>query len=133
MNLADALLKQSKALPADASAVTSDAIDLQVTPTGDFLANCEFLLEAPALATGELGDDDTMTYDLVASEAADLSNPVTLASALITQTGAGGAGAAAATARYRPPTDVKRYVGFKATNSAAGDASGKSATLSLRC
>ena len=46
-------------------------------------------------------------------------------------TGAGGAGCAAATYRMKPPTNVKRYVGLKATGSASGDATTASATLEV--
>lgn len=130
-NKGDAALSKSKALPDGAANVTTDAIDLGHENTGHFIAATELEVEAPALATAELPDTETMTYDVIASANSDLSSPETIATALITQTGADSAGAAAATKRLRLPTDVKRYIGVKATNSGAGDASGKSVKASL--
>lgn len=131
MNVQDISLKVTKALPADASTVTSDAIDLGVSTNSDFVAQCELYISAPALATADLGDAATMKYNIIHSDNSDLSSPTTLVAAAITQTGAGGAGAAAATYRYRFPSTVKRYVGVSATNSAAGDASDKSFTAQI--
>jgi len=133
IGIIDAALEKTKALPGGASSATTDGIDLghgaQAThPAG--LAELE--LEAPALATGELGDTETMTYIIEHDDNADFSAAATLNVGTLVQTGAGGAGAAAASERFRLPTDVKRYVRAKATNSAAGDASGKSMTLRLR-
>lgn len=128
----DALLKSTLALPADDSAVTSAAIDLGHGSNGQNLVDAEFLVEAPALTTGQLGDAATMTYAVVTSASSNLSSPTVINSAIITQTGADGAGAAAATARFRLPTDCQRYVGLRATNSAAADASAASAVLSLK-
>lgn len=130
-NVRDANLKVTKALPNGAANVTSTGIPLDESARGDFVAECEALLTAPALTTGELADAATMKYDLITSDNADLSAGTTLVAAAITQTGAGGAGAAAATYRFTPPTNVKKYLGFKATNSGAGNASGKSGTLEL--
>ena len=78
-----------------------------------------------------VGDAATLIYDIVTSASSDLSGPTVVRSAIITQTGAGGAGAAAASKRFRLPTDCQRYVGVKVTKSASGDASSLSATLSL--
>lgn len=125
----DAKLKVTKALPNGAASVTSDGIDLESGSKGDFVAQVEFLLSAPALTTGELGDAATMTYILEHDSASDFSSVATLQDRLLVQTGAGGAGATAATKRFKLPTDVKRYVRIKATNSAAGNASGKSLTF----
>ena len=73
-----------------------------------------------------------MKYDIVWADSADLqTNPVTYITSAIVQTGAGGAGAAGQTFRFRLPSTAKRYVGFKATNSAAGNASGANATLEV--
>lgn len=129
--LKDALMKVTKALPNGAASVTSDAIDLGHSSRGDFLANAELLITAPALVVGDLANTETMKYDIIHSDNSDLSSPATLITAAITQTGAGGAGAAAATYSWRPPVDVKRYIGVKATNSGAGDASDKSMTLEM--
>lgn len=129
--LKDNLLKVTEALPNGAADVTSDAIDLGHGANGDFLAGAELLITAPALVVGDLANAATMKYDIIHSDNADLSSPSTLVTAAITQTGAGGVGAAAATYYWRPPVDVKRYIGVKATNSGAGDASDKSFTAEL--
>lgn len=129
--LRDAGLKVTKALPNGAASVTSDAIDTGKTSTsGHQPGEVEYLLSAPALVVGDLANGETMKYDVVTGDSSDLtSSPTTLVTAAITQTGAGGVGAAAATYRFRPPTNAKRYIGFKATNSGAGDASDKSGTF----
>lgn len=131
LNLKDNGLKVTKALPSGASSVTTDAIDLGHGTNGDHLAQCELLIEAPALVVGDLANDATMKYDVVESASSDLSSPTVIAKEVIVQTGAGGAGAASASQRYRFASTVKRYVGVKATNSASGDASDKSMTISL--
>jgi hypothetical protein len=129
-NLRDASLKVTKALPNGADNVTSDAIDTGVKPgLGTQTLDVEYLLSAPALAVADLADAATMTYDILVSANADMSSPTTLIAAAIKQTGAGGAGAAAATYRFRLPSSAARYLAFKATNSGAGDASDKSGTL----
>lgn len=130
--LVDAALVQSIALPNGAASVTSAAIDFMNSANGDLKADVELLISAPLLVVGDLANADTMTYDIVHSVNADLSSPATLLDNVITQTGAGGVGAAAATATVRLPHDVRRYVGVKATNSGAGDASDKSVTLTPR-
>jgi hypothetical protein len=128
----DGNLTVSKALPSGASAVTSNGIDLGEGATGTWVTPSEFLLEAPAVTTAMLADAATIKYDVITSASSDMSNPVTLQSTILTQTGAGGAGAAAGTKRFQVPTDTLRYVAVKATKSAAGDASTVSMTLSLR-
>lgn len=126
----DASMKATRALPNGAAAVTQTAgIDLQNSTRGDFVAPIEFLLSAPAMGATPMPDAKTMKYDIIHSDNADLSSPATLIAAAITQTGAGGVGCAAATYRWRPPTNVKRYVGVKATGSASGDATGSSFTF----
>jgi len=127
----DASLQETGALPDGAASTNSGSIDLGHNATGSFLAKCEFKVDAPALATADLPDTETMTYDVITSDSDDLSTPTVVIDNLITQTGAGGAGAAAAEARFRLPANVQRFVGIRATNSGAGDASDKSMTLSL--
>jgi len=127
----DSLLLGSKTLPNGAATATLAAfIDLGHGSRGDFLANCELLLTAPALNATQLPDAKTMIYSILESDSADGSGPTVLA-AILTQTGADGVGAAAATATYRPRVDSKRYVGFKAVGSASGDATGATATLEV--
>ena len=129
--LKDAQVKGTRALPAAASStVDGGAIDLGHGSFGDFVANAEFTLSAPAVNTTMAPDTRTFTYSVIHSDNSDLSSASVLASAVITQTGAGGAGAAAATATIRCPVDVKRYVGIRVVSGAStGDASSVSATL----
>jgi hypothetical protein len=127
----DALAKVTAALPNGAATVyTTTGIDTETTTTGAHLSGVEFLLTAPALVVGDLGNGDTMKYSILT----DTVNPIDGSSTVlfadcIVQTGAGGAGAAAATFRFRLPSDAGRILGVKAVNSAAGDASDKSLTL----
>lgn len=128
--LTDASLVETFALPNGAASTTSDAIQVGVTGE-DFVAMVELLITAPLLVVGDLANAATMTYTVQHSDDAAFTVPVDLYGICLTQTGAGGVGAAAATKRVRLPTDVKPYVRLKATNSGAGDASDKSASLSL--
>lgn len=131
MTLKDAALAVTRALPNGAASVTSTSIDTRNSTRGDLTAQTELELSAPALTTGQLANGATMTYAVIGSTAADLSNPVTIAGNALVQTGAGGAGAAAATRRVGLPSNCPRYIGFTATNSGAGNASAVSATAAL--
>jgi hypothetical protein len=131
LNVRDANLVLTRALPNGAATVTSTSIDLQQTARGDLTGNMEILVSAPALTVGELANAATVRYDIITSANADLSSPTIVYSGLLTQTGAGGVGAAAATARCRLPSSTQRYLGFTATNSGAGNQTGKNATLAL--
>lgn len=121
----------TRALPNGANTVNSTAIDLELGANADFVGNQELLISAPALATADLPDTKTMKYHVVHDDDSDISDGTVLASEVIVQTGAGGAGAAAATARFRLPSNVKRYVGLRAVNDGTGDASDKDATLEM--
>ena len=127
--LRDAELQVTKALPGSATTIYTDSIDLEQDTTGVFVADCELLIEAPALVVGDLANGETMTYNVEHSD--DDESFSDLANGVLVQTGADGAGAAAAEARLRLPSTVKRYVRVAATNSAAGDASDKSVTAGL--
>jgi hypothetical protein len=129
--LKDNQLKNTQALPAAASTtVDGAALDLGHGSFGDFVANAEFKLSAPAVNATMAPDTRTFTYSIIHSDNADLSSPSVLYSSVILQTGAGGAGAAAASATVRLPVDVKRYVGARVTSGAStGDASSVAATL----
>jgi hypothetical protein len=127
----DAQLIQTKALPNGAAAVNSDAFDLELTSRSHFTAECELTISAPLLAVGELANAATMKYDVECDSDAAFGSPRVLAKEVLVQTGAGGVGAAAATARFRLPSDVERYLRVKATNSGAGNASAKSLTVAL--
>lgn len=126
LNLKDAKLKKNKALPNGAAATTTDAIDLGHGSGGELVADVEFVINAPALGATPLPDGKTMIYAVVESDNADLSSPTVVYDRVLVQTGAGGAGAVAASKRFRLPTTVKRYIGVRATGSAAGDASASS-------
>jgi hypothetical protein len=129
----DASLKGTRALPAAASStVDGAAIDLKHGSFGDFLADAELKLTAPAVNTTMAPDTRTFTYSIIHSDNSDLSSPTVLYSAVITQTGAGGAGAATTSATVRLPVDVKRYVGARVVSGAStADASSVTATLEL--
>jgi len=131
MLLGDAELTVTKALPNGAATIYTDGIDLGVSDDGLHLADCELEISAPALATAELGDGDTIKYSVEMDNDSAFGSPTALFPDVLTQTGADAAGAAAATKRVRLPSDVERYIRVKAVNSAAGNASGKSVTASL--
>jgi hypothetical protein len=131
--LKDTQLKNTRALPAAASAtVDGAALDLGHGSLGDFVANAEFKLSAPAVNATMAPDTRMFTYSIIHSDNADLSSPVVLYPSVITQTGAGGVGAAAASHICRLPVDVKRYVGTRvASGASTGDASSVAATLEI--
>lgn len=129
--LRDKQLEVTKALPATASAITTDPIDTGNGPDGDFVAGTELVIEAPALAVGELADTETVVYDVVMDTDSELGSVTVVLPGVITQTGAGGAGAAAATKRIKLPDAVERYVAVRATHSAGDDASAKSVVAYL--
>lgn len=130
-NLKDVLLKVTRALNASASStVKSGSIDLGLTGKDDFAADCEFKVSAPAVNATMAPDTRTFTYDVIHSDNSDLSSSSVIYTAVITQTGASSAGAAAADATVRLPVDCKRYVGIQIRTSAStGDASSVSATF----
>jgi len=131
--LKDANLAVTKALPNGAAAITSTGIDLGSRTDNDFVADCELLVEAPLLTTADLPDTETMIYDIIGDDNAAMSSPAVVAAAVLTQTGAGAAGDAAAEVRFRVPSDfAHQYIGVQATNSGAGDASDKDVDASLR-
>lgn len=129
----DPSVTQSKALPSSGGTSTStDGIDVGNSSVGDFVAGCELLITAPALATGELPDGETITYKVEHDTDSAFGTVETLYDTVLVQTGAGGAGAAADTVRVRLPSDVKTHVRVTATSSAtAGDCSGESVTAQL--
>lgn len=131
-NAADASLRKTKALPNGIGAVNSDGIDAgRLTSKGSVVAPCELLISGPILTTAELPDTKTIKYDVQCDADSAFGSPRTLAKEVLVQTGAGAAGAAAAEARFRLPTDCEQYVRVVATNDATGNASGKSLTMAL--
>lgn len=128
----DANLIKTVALPDSAGDANSPSIDLEHTAHGDHLVDMELEASAPVLTATELPDDETATYKVEHSDDDSSFATVPGCAAVITQTGASGAGAAAATEKVRLPRDVKRYVRVTATTSAgAGDCSGKSLSAAL--
>lgn len=129
--LKDTQVKGTRALPNAASTtVDGAAIDLGHGTFGDFVAQTEFKLTAPAVTTTMVPDTRTQTYSIIHSDNSDLSSPTVLYASIITQTGAGGAGAATANVTFRVPVDVKRYLGVRIVSGASTtDSSAVSATL----
>jgi hypothetical protein len=129
--LKDEQVKNTRALPAAASStVDGAALDLGHGSFGDFVAQVEFKLSAPAVNATMAPDTRTFTYSIIHSDNADVSSPTVLYASVIVQTGAGGVGAAAASYTCRLPVDVKRYVGARVVSGAStGDASSVAATL----
>jgi hypothetical protein len=117
MNRRDADLEKTIALADGAAAVVSASIDLGAGSV--FLANAEIDIVAPAMNVTEMPNAKTMVYDLQTS--ADDSTFTDLYSAVITQTGAGGVGCAAAADRIRLPADAEQYIRVQITGDASGD------------
>lgn len=128
----DKLLTITRALPNGAANVSSTPIDLQHGLRGRLLADVEFVVEAPAMNTTQMPNAKTMIYSIETDDNAAFSSAKIVNPALITQTGAGGAGCAAATERFRLPTNCEQYVRVKATGSASGDATGASFVFALK-
>ena len=72
-----------------------------------------------------------MKYTVQMDDNANFNSPTDLYPDVLTQTGAGGAGAAAATKRLALPSNVETFIRLKIVKSSAGDASGLNAELYL--
>lgn len=133
MKDADGSVYKTQALPgAGSTTVQTAGIDLQNTDRGDFLANCEVLCESPALLVGELPNATSITFDLYHAVSPDFSDETLLQDNVITQTGAGGVGAAAASKQLRLPVDVAQHIRLKATSSSGSvDADAKNFSMRL--
>lgn len=132
MNLKDAELTVTKALPAGATNVTSDALDTgAVTSRADQPGEVELLLTAPTLAGTALTNGATVIFDIMQSTSSAMSGATTLASSVITLTGSGTNGATGTTWRGRLPTNASRYVAAKATKIGAESAAAASLTLEM--
>lgn len=118
--------KVTKALPNGASTIYTDGIDLGNSANGRVPPGTEIVIQAPALVVGDLGNGDTMKYEVQMDTDSAFGSPTSIYGVVLTQTGAGGTGAAAAEKRVALPSDCERYVRVSATNSAGGDASDKS-------
>ena len=125
----DASLIETKALPA-AGGGTASTGSFDLGDADQKLARVEFELSAPALGATPLPNGETMIYDL--EDSPDDSSFASVADAVITQTGASGAGAAAVVQRIGIPSDIRQYVRVTATLSSGGaTAAASSMTLSL--
>ena len=125
--LKDAELIRTVALPAAGANAATDAIDLEHLPPNEFKFEIE--LDLPALPS--LADTKKATVTVEDSADGVTFNPVPGLTTLEV-TGAGGAGAAAATRRVRPPSDLRRYLRAKvAVESAGGNNTAKALTLAL--
>lgn len=128
--LQDASLVKTKALPAAAAANFSTSIDLgqkNLGPSADFI-EVEISVEAmPSLV-------DTKTATLTLKDSADDSTFAAIPGvATIVQTGAGGAGAAAASRIIKLPPGTRQYLRLDAAvESGGGDNTAKSYTLKVR-
>ncbi|MBN2132872.1 MAG: hypothetical protein JW741_25460 [Sedimentisphaerales bacterium] len=132
-NIKDASFVKTIALgTADATVVTV-GMDLgALTARGARLEDCELLIEAPALDTTQLPNGDTNTYSIETDDDVAFGSAKIVANGVIIQTGAGGVGAAAATARFKIPSDCERYIRVKSILAGGtGDCSGVSMTASL--
>jgi hypothetical protein len=129
----DAQLTKTKALPNGAATTNSDPIDLGATSRSDFVADHEVLISAPALTTTELADTQTIKYTLEHDSDSAFGGAATVPgfADVITQTGAGGAGAAAATHRGKLPTNVKRFIRLKQVKTGASNASTSSGKVEV--
>lgn len=132
-DLQDKQLIQTAALPNGAGAVQVTGFDLghTLTTLGRNLAQMEFLIAMPALTTTELPDAETMKISVEESVDAAFTSPIIRHVDILQQLGAGGAGAAAKSVRWRAPTNINRFVRFKATKTGTGNVSGKVLTASM--
>lgn len=131
LNLQDALLKMSHALAASPGAVHTAGIDLGNSQFGDFVAEAQVAVTAPALSLAQLPNADVVTYIVEHDTDPAFGTATTLLTAG-TQTGASSAGAAGATYISRLPVTVKRYIrGTFTTGSGAGDCSAASASIQV--
>jgi hypothetical protein len=132
-NIRDANLVDPCTLPAAAGSAYSNGLDLQLSARADGAYGCELIVEAPALTTGQLPDTKTITYDIQVDTDPAFGTVATLLAGVLVQTGAAGAGAAAAAKRIGIASDLaKRYLRLRAIGGAAiGDCSAAKANLSL--
>ena len=99
-----------------AAGANTATFDLEQLVGGD-IEKVVFELAAPALTTAQLLDTKVVTYAL--QDSADGTTWLAVDPAIsTTQTGAGGAGAAAKTVRFGLPANTRRYVRIAQTASA---------------
>ena len=99
-----------------AAGANTATFDLEQVTGGD-IEKIVFELAGPALLTAQLTDAKVVTYTL--QDSADGSSFAAVDPLITTtQTGAGGAGAAAKTIRFRLPANTRRYVRIAQTATA---------------
>ena len=115
MNLQDAELIEAKALPAAGATAYTDGMDLgEQSGRQDFVAQVEFEISIPA--TPALVEAKTIIVDIQTDNDVAFGSPKTVIDNIITVTGAAlAAGGAAASQRFRLPTDCERYLRAGAT------------------
>lgn len=129
--LTDASLRRTHALPNGANTTSGQPLELGPrSALGRFAAECEAVVHAPALTTGELANGETIAYSLYHDSDPSFGGE-TLLAPIGVQTGAGGAGAPAAEYRTGIPAEAARYLRLKTIKTGEGNASPKSATLEL--
>jgi hypothetical protein len=125
--LKDAQLIRQIALPAAGATASTDPINLTQAPPHE--SHFEVEIALPALPS--LADTKKAIVTLEHSEDGNTFAPIP-ALATLEVTGAGGAGAAAATRRVYLPSDVRQYLRAKvAVDAAGGNNTAKSLTLAL--
>ena len=129
LNRKDALLTESKPLPAGALTTTTDPISLGKGPK---IADGELVLEIPALSTALLPDTQTVTYTLESCADPAFGSDVVSHSLGAVQTGAGASGADAMTKRFKPASDALQYWRAKAVKTGAASAAAASMELTYR-
>lgn len=119
-NLQDAELIQTKALPAAAATAYTTAIDLGAqSALAELAAEVEFEVSVPA--TPALVEAKTIIIDIQTDNDVAFGSPKTVIDNIITVTGAAlAAGGAAASQRFRLPTNAERYLRAAATVLADG-------------
>ena len=132
-NIKDASFVKTKALGTSDGTVVTVGMDLgALSARGARLENCELLIEAPVLDATQLPNGDTNTYSIETDDDVAFGSAKIVANGVIIQTGAGGVGAAAATARFKIPSDCERYIRVKSILAGTtGDCSASSMTASL--
>lgn len=119
-NLQDTELVKTKALPAAGASASTDAIDLGAqSGKQDFVAPVEFEVSIPA--TPDLVEAKTIIIDITTDNDSAFGSAKTVIDNIITVTGAAlAAGGAAASQRFKLPSDCERYLRATATVLADG-------------
>ena len=104
------------AMGAASASTVSTAIDIGLNSFTD--GNIEFELSVPALATGVIPNASVVSLILETSATSDFA--AILSTQTETVVGAGGAGIAATSARFRVPSDSAQFIRFKTSRGSGG-------------